>query len=178
MTQWVAFLRGINVGGNRKIPMEDLRRLCVGKTSGMGVRSYIASGNLLFAADGTAESLSAAIAEGIADEFGFDVPVLVLDETAMRGVLEGCPFPRDAGNKVHGYLCYGDPVLDQAGVDALKVASEEVAVVGQTVWLYAPEGIGRSKLAAKMERLLGVEATARNLNTIRKMVDMLEDTKG
>ena len=175
MAKWVAFLRGINVGGNRKIPMSDLRRICVGKMSDPNVRSYIASGNLLFEADGSAEELGRAIADGIADAFGFDVPVLVLEEATMRAVLDGCPFPRDAGKLVHGYLCYDDPALDQAGVDALRAPTEQVAVVGRTVWLYAPDGIGRSKLAAKMEWLLGAEATARNLNTILKMVEMLDE---
>ena len=173
MAKFVAFLRGINVGGNRKIPMSDLRRICVGKTSGTDVRSYIASGNLLFVADGQADQYATDIAAGIKAEFGFDVPVLVLEEASIHAILDGCPFPKDKRKLVHGFLCYDDPVLDQEGVDAIKAPTEQVAVVGRTVWLYAPVGIGRSKLAAKMERLIGVEATARNLNTLSKMSEML-----
>ncbi len=175
MPKFVAFLRGINVGGHRKVPMSDLRRLCVGITSDPGVRSYIASGNLVFAADGRADQLAAAIADGIKSTFGFDVPVLVLEEATMRAALNSCPFPCDTGKLVHGYFCFATPTLDMAGVDEFKTPTEAVAVAGQTVWLYAPDGIGRSKLAAKMERLIGVAATARNLNTVIQMVAMLDD---
>lgn len=174
MAKWVAFLRGINVGGHRKVPMVDLRRLLVGITSDPNPHTYIASGNAVFEAKGQAGELAQMIAQGISETFGFDVPVLVLEDATLEAVLEGCPFPRDAGKLVHAYLCYDDPSLDDAGIAAVKSPSEQVARVGRTVWLYAPDGFGRSKLAAKMEKLIGVEATARNLNTVRKMAEMLE----
>ena len=178
MANFVAFLRGINVGGHRKIPMADLRRLCTGLLPDPNVRSYIASGNLLFTADGTAEEIAQRIAAGITAEFGLDVPVLVLSEAEMRAVLAGCPFPPDAGKAVHAFLCYDTPQLDHDAVETLRVSSEEVTVVDRTVWLYAPDGIGRSKLAAKLERFIGAEATARNLNTLQKMVEMLDQAPG
>ena len=168
MAKFVAFLRGINVGGHRKVPMAELRAICPGS----GVQSYIASGNLTFdAEDG---DHAAVLTQRIKATFGFDVPVLVLGESQMRATLAGCPFPMDAGKLVHAYLCYDDPKLDEAGVAALRTATEQVAVIRRTVWLYAPDGIGQSKLAAKLERLIGAEATARNLNTMIKMVDMLD----
>ncbi|MEJ6401745.1 DUF1697 domain-containing protein [Yoonia sp. 2307UL14-13] len=172
MAKWVAFLRGINVGGHRKVPMMDLRRIVAERLSGQDVCTYIASGNVVFEAEGRADDIAKMLQSGMAEVFGFVVPVLVLNDKMMRGVLDSCPFPRDAGKAVHAYLCHGPPQLDQAGVDAMRAPNEQVAVNGQTVWLYAPDGIGRSKLAAKMERLLGVEATARNLNTVAKMVEM------
>ncbi len=174
MTKFVAFLRGINVGGHRKIPMTDLRRICVAITSDPTVRTYIASGNVMFAANSDADALAKEIAKAVKGTFGFDVPVLVLNEVTLRATLDGCPFPRDAGKCVHAFLCYDDLQLDSCGVAALKSPTEAVAVVGRTVWLYAPDGIGRSKLAVKMEKLIGVAATARNLNTMIKMVEMLE----
>ena len=174
MAKWVAFLRGINVGGHRKVPMADLRRLLIGITSDPDVRTYVASGNAAFVAEGQAEDLAQKIAQRIKETFGFDVSVLVLEDTAFRAVLEGCPFAHDAGKLVHAYLCYSDPLLDDAGIATLKLPTEQVVVVGRTVWLHAPDGFGRSKLAAKMEKLIGVEATARNLNTVQKMVEMLD----
>jgi len=173
MTHYVCFLRGINVGGHRKIPMADLRRLCVGVTSDTNVRSYIASGNVLMNAQHDKATLTTMLQEAIKTTFGFDVPVLLLTEDEARAVLASCPAPDAPGNLVHAYLCYDPPQLDTSGIDALRTPSEGVTVAGSTVWLHAPDGIGRSKLAAKMERLIGVEATARNLNTIRKMVDMV-----
>lgn len=173
--KWVAFLRGINVGGHRKVPMADLRRICADAVAARNVQTYIASGNVMFEAEGPSERLSRAIQEGIKDTFGFDAPTLVLGADAMRGILADYPFQADAGKGAYAYLCYDTPQLDHAGIAALKAPSEEVADIGKTVWLYAPNGIGRSKLAAKMERLVGVDTTARNLNTIRKMVDLLDE---
>ena len=174
MAKWVVFLRGINVGGHRKVPMADLRALCTATTSDPTVQTYIASGNVVLTADGPADALADVIRTSIQQEFGFNVPTLVLHEDKMRAVLASCPCPDEKGNLAHAYLCYADPMLDQVGVDQLRVASETVTVAGRTVWLHAPDGIGRSKLAAKMEKLIGVEATARNLNTVRKMVEMLD----
>jgi uncharacterized protein (DUF1697 family) len=175
MAMFVAFLRGINVGGHRKVPMADLRRLLIDITADPNVQTYIASGNAVFKAEGQADALASEIAAGIKTKFGFDVPMLVLDEGAMRTVLAECPCPDEKGNLAHAYLCYDNPKIDHASVEALRVASENVTVVGRTVWLHAPDGVGRSKLAAKMEKLIGVEATARNLNTVKKMVEMLRE---
>ncbi|WP_342075879.1 DUF1697 domain-containing protein [Yoonia sp. SS1-5] len=174
MTQWVAFLRGINVGGHRKIPMASLRKIWAAQTGIGDVRSYIASGNLVFTGQGPADDLAAGLQAVIADTFGFDVPVLVLSAKTMRDLVGSCPFAQAPGNRVHAYLCYTPPVVDWDGVRALQTASEDVAVIGNVVWLHVPDGIGRSKLAARLEHLIGVPATARNLNTIHKMHGFLD----
>ena len=175
MTKFVAFLRGINVGGHRKLPMADLRRICSGVTGDPDVKSYIASGNLLFNADGRAEDIAVALAAGIRDDFGFDVRVLVLDEQTLRAALASCPFPIDSGKAVHGFFCFDDPVLDTAMIGLLKSQNEDVRTAGRVVWLFAPDGIGRSRLAGKMDKVIGgTDMTGRNLNTIAKMVDMLD----
>lgn len=174
MAEFAVFLRGINVGGHRKIPMADLRALLVGMPSVTTAQTYIASGNALIEAKGQANALAQEIAHAIKDMFGFDVPVLVVEGETLRATLADCPFPRDTGKLVHAFLCYGDPQLDVAAIGALQMPTEQVAAVGHTVWLYAPDGFGQSKLAAKMEKLIGVEATARNVNTLQKMVDMLK----
>lgn len=175
MTKYACFLRGINVGGHRKIPMADLRRLIVGKTSDICVRTYIASGNAVFAAEGSKKALAMMLRNAIQESFGFDVPVLLLHAKEMRDVLAACPWPQSQGHLAHGYLCFDAPKLDLAAVEVLRIPTETVTVIGRTVWLHAPDGVGQSKLAAKMEKLIGVGATARNLNTLRKMVDMLDE---
>jgi uncharacterized protein (DUF1697 family) len=174
VTRWAMFLRGINVGGHRKIPMAALRALVADVTGDPGVKSYIASGNVVFAADRPETDLRTTLRSRIADAFGFDVPVLLQNAAQMRAVLAACPCPEEKGNLAFAYLCFDDPVIDAAGINALRVASENVTVNGRTVWLHAPDGVGRSKLGAKMEQLIGVKATARNLNTVRKMVEMLD----
>ena len=172
LTTYVAFLRGINVGGHRKIPMTELRKLIFAMSSDENVQTYIASGNAIFRATGDAVTMAELLRSAIQESFGFDVPVLVLTDVAMENVLKSCPFPDAIGNQAHAYLCFGAPTLNDAAIAALQAPSETVTVVGQTVWLHAPEGVGRSKLAAKLEFLIGVEATARNLNTLRKMAEM------
>ncbi len=174
MTKYAGFLRGINVGGHRKIPMPDLRRLIIGKTSDPRARTYINSGNVVFASDRDKAALTTKLRTGIQEEFGLDVPVLLLTDDELVAVLASCPAPAAAGNLVYAYLCFDPPQMNKAELDGLQAASETVRVVGRTVWLVAPDGVGRSKLAAKMEKLTGVQVTARNLNTLRKMVEMLD----
>lgn len=175
MTMWVALLRGVNVGGSRKIPMADLRRICVAKTSDPDARSYIASGNLVFSSDSTAVELATALSAGIREAFDFDVPVLVLDGEALRFLRDRCPFPSGAGKAVHAFFCFDDPVLDQAVIDQFKAPGEAIVADGRVVWLQAPDGIGRSKLVDKIDKAItGTELTARNLNTVNRLVEMLD----
>lgn len=173
LASYAMFLRGINVGGHRKVSMAELRALVADLTGDTGVRSYIASGNVVFRSEMVPDDLIAEIGSCIQKTFGFQVPLLLLDAATMHAVLASCPHPEVPGNLLHAYLCYDAPQLNKDGVAALKTVTEEVSVVDHTVWLYAPDGVGRSKLAAKLEGLLGVQATARNLNTVRKMMEML-----
>ncbi len=174
MTRWVALLRGVNVGGHNKVPMAAFRAMANG-FGWQDVQSYIASGNLVFAAAGRAESLSAQLAQGLREQMNVDVPVLVLSSAAMSTTLQGCPFDRDSGKAVHGFFCTQPPVIDTEVRDRWISATERLAVVGQTVWFNAPEGVGRSKLMARIDKVItGTEFTARNLNTIITLTEMLD----
>lgn len=167
---WIALLRGINVGGGNKLPMAELRDIC----SGLGwekVRTYIASGNVVFEANGAAEALASCLHQNLP----FDVPVIVLSVDDMANRLAHCPFPTEAGKTVHGFFCLDAPDVDE-DVIAQYATTEKVIVQGHTVWLYAPDGFGRSKLAENFHRAVtGTTYTARNLNTIHKLVDMSSD---
>ncbi len=172
VTKYAAFLRGINVGGHRKITMADLRALCMQVTSDPHPRSYIASGNLVFEAGAGKTDIARRMQGRIKDVFGFDVPVLLFTKDEIHAVLASCPCPDAQGDRAHAYLCFDAPHLDLAGVAALRGPTEAVTVVGRTIWLEAPDGVGGSRLAAKLERLIGVQTTARNLNTVRKIAAM------
>ena len=116
MNQYAALLRGVNVGGRNKIPMAELRALA----AGLGwddVRSYIASGNLVFRADegDHAGNLRAAIA----DRMGLDVAVLVLSDREVRTALADCPFEPDDPRHVHVYFLFADPQADDVSLDEL-----------------------------------------------------------
>lgn len=102
-TTYAALLRGINVGGNRKLPMARLRELLTG-LGHTGVATYLQSGNAVFTADhGDEESLAAELEEAIEKDFGFRVDVLVRDHAYLKAVREACPFPADEleGRQLH-----------------------------------------------------------------------------
>ncbi len=175
MGHWVALLRGINLGGHNMVPMAALRQLCTG-LGWTDVRSYIASGNMVFAADGTADSLTTALRQNMVAQMGLDVPNLILCEAAMRAALAGCPFDPAAGKHVHGFFLWAEPTVDWAAYENLRASSETLQVLGRVAYLLAPEGIGRSKLVEKLDKVITrTDMTARNLNTLRKLVEMLDD---
>jgi len=169
--RWAMFLRGVNVGGHRKLPMAELRVLLSEKCGAENVATYIASGNAVFDAVGDQGGLAECIARAIGNVFAFDTDVLVYSANELRALVSKCPFADKAGNRVIGNLCFAPPRVDQAQVEALIDPSEALEVRERTVWIYAPQGIRRSKLSANLD--LGVTATARNLNTLRKMTEML-----
>lgn len=174
MDHWVALLRGINVGGNNLVPMADLRVLCAG-LGWTGVQTYIASGNLVFAAEGTADELTGVLRRAIAAQMAVDAALIVLPAVAVRAALAACPFDPKEGKQVHGFFLWADPAVDWAVYEILRLPNEEVVVRGRVAWLHAPDGIGRSKLAEKFHKVVtGTDMTARNLNTIRKLVEMLD----
>lgn len=165
-------LRGMNIGGNR-MSVTDLRRVCtaLGFTD---VRSYLASGNLVFQGAGQAEDIAETLHGALAAQ-GLTVPVLVLSGDTLRQTLTTCPFADAPGKRVHGLFCFAPPVIDTAALTRLKSATEALRVIGRTVWLYTPGGFGTSTLAAKIASVVtGTQTTARNLTTIRALVDLLD----
>ena len=174
MQHWVALLRGINVGGHNKVPMADLRQLCAG-LGWAGVQTYVASGNLVFAATGTAQGLADTLCRAMAAQMGVDVALIVLPGAAIRAALDACPYDPQAGSHVHIFFLWVDPALDWAVYEALRRPDEALSVQGRIAFLFAPDGIGRSKLAQKLHQVVtGTAMTARNLNTLRKLVEMLD----
>lgn len=171
--KFVALLRGVNVGGANKVAMADLRALA----SALGwddVKSYIASGNLVFNATGQPEPLASQLRSAMANQMGVDVPILILPAQSVRSVTAACPF-EDEGNRIHLFICETTPCPNEAIKNTLIAADETIVPQGRFIWFHAPSGVARSKLFAKMETVLGVPATARNLNTMRKLSDMVDD---
>ena len=170
--RWVALLRGVNVGGV-KVLMEPLRGLAQG-LGWQGVESYIASGNLVFSAQGKAEDLAGELRAAMVQEMGVETPVLVLSAQDICAVRDQHPWQPEKGNQAHVYFCWDRPEIDAALYEALRAGGEELRIVGNHVHFLAPEGLGRSKLAEKLGRVIrGTEITGRNLNTVRKLADMV-----
>ncbi len=150
--------------------MADLR--AVAEALGwVRVETLIASGNLVFDAEGG--DLAATLRAAMRERMGVDVASVVVAGRDLRAWVEACPFDPVEGKHVHGFILFGQARLDEAELARWKAASEEVVMAGEVVWLHAPEGVGRSKLAARMDKVVrGAEMTARNLNTLRTLVEM------
>ncbi|MGY0019465.1 DUF1697 domain-containing protein [Streptomyces sp. cg35] len=178
--RYAALLRGINVGGNKKVPMARLRPLI----EGLGctdVRTYLQSGNVALAADGgDEESLARDIGAAIEGEFGFAVDVLVRDHAYLKAVMEACPFPAAElqGKQLH-VTYFSEPVSADrfADVDPAAYAPEDFRLGDRALYLYAPDGLGTSKLGAQLGRPAlnkGLIATSRNWNTVVKLVELTD----
>jgi len=178
MKTWIALLRGINVGGHHRLAMKDL----VSEMESLGlrdVRTYIQSGNAVFRSKETeASRLSDRIAGAIESSHGFRPRVLVVSLETVRAALKASPFqPADAGAKTVHLFFLTEPAKhpDRRALDAAKADTEAYALTERVFYLQAPDGIGRSRLAEKAERLLGVQATARNWRSVRKILEMGEE---
>lgn len=171
MKEYVILLRGINVGGKNILPMQDLRSLLA--ASGFGnVRSYIQSGNVLVTSAKTVKA--DLIASLIHEQFGFLPSTLVLAAKQFNEAVQANPFPNGDGKAVHFYFCAEPPNADPKAFEKYQAGSEEYVIAGRVCYLHAPDGIGRSRLVANIERFLGVAATGRNLNTVLKLQQLLD----
>jgi uncharacterized protein (DUF1697 family) len=178
MTTYAALLRGINVGGSRKVPMAELRTLMEGLGYG-GVRTYLQSGQAVFSSGhGDEDSLADELAGAIEKHFGFAVDVIVRDHAYLRAIAENCPFPAGELEPKQLHVTYfSAPVTEDrfAELDRAAYLPEEFRLGDRALYLYAPEGLGRSKLAGDLARPRlnkGIVATSRNWNTVLKLMEL------
>lgn len=175
MNQYIALIRGINVGGNNCLPMKALVALLEGM-GGKEVKTYIQSGNAVFRNAGLdASQLSRQLAAEIKGRHGFEPHVLILGLAAMDQAMAGNPFPEaeaDPGSLHLGFLASTPRNPDLGKLDSLRKASERCHLGDKVFYLHAPEGVGRSKLAASAEKLLGVPMTDRNWKTVCRVREL------
>jgi uncharacterized protein (DUF1697 family) len=177
----IALLRGINVGGKNLLPMKELVAM-LGDLGARKVKTYIQSGNAVFVLkDKNTSKLANQITEEIKKRRGFDPHVLLLELEDFERVIQQNPFPAEAEadpKALHaGFLAAAPERPDLETLESLKSDSERFRLIGRVFYLYAPEGVGRSKLAAKSERLLGVPMTDRNWRTVLTLWKMAQELK-
>ena len=177
MTTYVALLRAVNVAGQNRIPMAELRR-ALGGLGLTGVETYLQSGNVVFDATGDDPAeLGAAIHELIERELGHDVRVLVLTAAELARVAAEMPFvgAADFDDRCVHATFLSTPA-DEAGFAGLTLPAqpgERAQLAGQVVYLYLPHGYGRTKLNnAFFERALKTPATTRNWRTVLALAQM------
>ncbi|MDA1360131.1 DUF1697 domain-containing protein [Glycomyces luteolus] len=175
MTTYVALLRGVNVGGHRKVPMGELRE-ALAAAGFERVRTYIQSGNIVLDSGRDASAVAAGVAAVIAEAFGHTVPVMVRTAAEIDRIAGADPFAGrglDASKVTVTFLSGPAPDLAVPAGQA-----EEAHAAGSEVWVYYPDGLGRSTLERTgfWKPLGALEATTRNIRTVRKLRDMAAES--
>ena len=174
MSAYVALLRGINVGGKNSLPMQALRDV-LGSLGCESVKTYIQSGNAVFRAAAASTALAADIKAAIDAEFGFAPSVHLLTLDAFESVRAANPFPEavDEPKSLHiAFLAEAAVDADLGALQTLRSPNERFVLTSDAFFLHAPDGIGRSKLVAKLDKCLGVATTGRNWRTVCKISEL------
>lgn len=176
MQSFLSILRGINVGGQRKIKMDDLKKLY--ETLGFqAIQTYIQSGNIVFQAESD-ENLAEKIEIAIQQQFGFEVPVLVRTRLELAKTVADNPFLSKSDmlvDKLHvTFLNQKPSALLVEKINALDFQADRFRIIERDVYIYCPESYGNSKLTNSFfETKLKTKATTRNWKTVNQLLDMM-----
>lgn len=171
MKTYIVLLRGINVGGKKLLPMKELISL-LEQNGFENVETYIQSGNIVLQSKSRP---SREIENLIVGKFGFKPEIIVLEKSEFDSAIINNPYNPTEEKFAHFYFCSALPKLDTEKLKKVATESEEYQLKEKVFYLHAPKGIGRSKLVTNLESCLGVPATGRNLNTIKKLSQMVKD---
>lgn len=168
MPRYVALLRTVNVGGTGKLPMADLREMCV--VAGFeNIRTYIASGNVVFTSDQSAAEVEALLFKKVSDYAGKPVSIFVRSAAEIEDVLNRCPYNEQPGNRVLvTFLSQPPQVNVLASVRGMK--DEDIALGCREIYVHFPQGISQSKLIIPA----ATQGTARNMNTVAKLSELVQ----
>ena len=178
MKTYIALFRGINVGGKNVLPMNELESML--ENIGLqNVKTYIQSGNAVFQSQETNASLLANhIRAAIKESRGFEPQVLLLEPEEIEKVVQENPFPEAESEPkaLHLHFLSSEPRSpDLEALERIKSERERFVLEDSVFYLHAPDGIGRSKLVANAEKVLGVSMTGRNWRTACKLMDMAKE---
>ena len=179
MKLYIALFRGINIGRTRSLPMRELVELLAGL--GMqNIRTYIQSGNVIFeTAEGDRAQLAQRISGVVQDSRGFSPEVLLLEPADLENAIASNPYPEAEHfhRTLHVFfLADVPPNPDLKKLESLRQGNEGFALKGRLFYLHTPDGVGRSKLAAGIERALGVPATGRNWQTVSRLMALVSSS--
>lgn len=174
MAVQIALLRGINVSGQKIIPMADLKAMFV-KLGFKDAKTFIQSGNVVFTSASAAPALVKALEAGIRKTFGFDVTVVVKTLRELEAIVAANPYKKPKeGERV--YIAYLAEAPGKEGVAAMEACANEVdhfTVAKAAVYILARKGIGKSQFSNNfLEKKLKVRATTRNMESSLKLIDL------
>lgn len=166
MSTHIALLRAVNVGGTGKLPMAELRTLCE-KSGFTDVRTYIASGNLLFSSPLGEKQAKAKLEALLAKKLGKPCAVMMRTKAELEAVVKGNPFPDAAANQL--LIIFLDEKPPKSALDAVVIpARERLELKGRELFIHFPDGMGTSKLKVPFAKT----GTGRNLNTVKKLIEL------
>jgi len=173
MNTYLSLLRGINVSGQKKVPMAELKKLYESLKFD-AVKTYIQSGNVIFQSKDKIETLSPKIEKQIFKIFQFEVPVIHKTAADLERTLNENPFLKESDlqeNKLYVVFLFEEP--DKELVEKMQVyqtLSDRFAIIGTNVYLYCPDGYGNSKLNNNFfENKLKVKGTTRNWRSVNEL---------
>ena len=177
MQSIICLLRGTNVGGKRAVKMNVLRALIesLGHTS---VRTHIQSGNVVFETkERNLNRLTEQLERALEKTFGFPIPVMLRTREELEAVIRTNPFAKHSAVESSKLLVlfHGEGALKTAAerVRAIKADPEIVHYLGRELYVYFPNGVGKTKLPlASLDKAVGVATTGRNWNTVLKLLEI------
>ena len=176
--KYISVLRGINVSGHKKIKMADLKEIyqSLGFES---VSTYIQSGNVIFQSSSTDKGdLKKIIEKEIKRKYDFHVPVTILTEQELKEIVDSCPYEEakmeENGTRILVTFLQSDPPSEsQEALKEYVKSPEKLTIQGSEVYLYCPNGYGKSKLSNTfLENKLGISATTRNWKSVKKLCEL------
>ncbi|WP_136480264.1 DUF1697 domain-containing protein [Cognatitamlana onchidii] len=177
MKKYVALLRGINVGGQKKVPMALLKEVLT--DAGLkAVQTYIQSGNVIFESlENDKEKLQDVIYDAIKTHFGFEVPNIVFTPNHLKTIFDACPFPEEQKENSYFMILFKAPGVELVkSVETLSYPNETFVITKKAIYFYCSVGYGKAKLNNNFfERKLKVTATARNYKTMLKLLSLSTD---
>jgi uncharacterized protein (DUF1697 family) len=166
MATVIALLRAVNVGGTGKLPMSELKAMCVAEGYSK-IQTYIASGNVVFEAKASPARIKAALEARLNTYAGKPIGVLVRTADEMISVLKSNPFPKAAPNRTIAIFLDQPPAADALD-DLRHVKDEELRLGAREIYVHYGDGMRDSKLVIPAAKL----GTARNMNTVAKLAEM------
>ncbi|WP_299273185.1 DUF1697 domain-containing protein [uncultured Psychroserpens sp.] len=174
MNTYIVLLRGINVGGHKKVPMAELREL-LSKCGFNAVKTYIQTGNIILqSSEDNHNNVEQMVHQSILDHFGFDVPVIAKTRDQLIKILDACPFSEIKKEQCYFVLLSALPELKSLKeVEHISYDNEEYQIVNDCLYFFTAAGYGKSKFNMNMfEKKLDVRATSRNFKTMVKLIDL------
>lgn len=178
MNSYIILLRGVNVGGHRKIPMAELRKLLF-SLGYENVQTYIQSGNVVLQSEKSSEQIKLQIEEEILECFGFDVVILVKLHKKLQHIFSACPFTPEEKEKSYFMMLDNNPDAKRLEeVSKLSFKDEKFHITDDCIYFYSATGYGRTKFNSNFfERQLKVNVTARNYKTMLKILAIAKETE-